>query len=86
MSHLRVPIPRATKGQARRVAEGPELLIAQLQDMEDFPTAQKKMTFLEKKQYRPIPANQKAYDQLYKMFGLTRQEQAYIASKIKELR
>ena len=31
----------------------------------DFKTAQKKMTFLEKKQYKPIPANQKVYSQLY---------------------
>jgi L-ribulokinase len=34
----------------------------------DFPTAQRKMTFLEKKQYKPIAANRKAYDQLYALY------------------
>lgn len=34
----------------------------------DFPTAQKKMTFLEKKQYKPIPANRKAYNELYRLY------------------
>lgn len=36
----------------------------------DFATAQRKMTRIEKKQYRPNPKNQKVYDQLY---GLYRQ-------------
>jgi L-ribulokinase len=34
----------------------------------DFPTAQRKMTRLEKKQYRPIAKNQKVYDQLYALY------------------
>jgi len=34
----------------------------------DFKTAQKKMTFLEKKQYKPIAANQKIYNQLYSLY------------------
>ena len=34
----------------------------------DFPTAQRKMTRLEKKQYRPITKNQKVYDQLYALY------------------
>jgi L-ribulokinase len=34
----------------------------------DFATAQKKMTFLEKKAYKPIPANRKVYDRLYKQY------------------
>jgi len=34
----------------------------------DFPTAQKKMTRLEKKQYRPIAKNRKTYDELYTLY------------------
>jgi L-ribulokinase len=34
----------------------------------DFPTAQKKMTRLEKKQYRPIAKNQKVYNELYALY------------------
>jgi L-ribulokinase len=34
----------------------------------DFATAQRKMTSIEKKQYRPIAANQKTYDQLYALY------------------
>jgi len=34
----------------------------------DFPTAQRKMTRLEKKQYRPIAANRQTYDRLYALY------------------
>ena len=34
----------------------------------DFQTAQAKMTSLEKKQYKPDPARQKAYDELYRLY------------------
>jgi L-ribulokinase len=34
----------------------------------DFPTAQAKMTSLEKKQYKPNPARQKAYNELYRLY------------------
>lgn len=34
----------------------------------DFPTAQRKMTFLEKKQYKPLRANQKVYNDLYRLY------------------
>jgi L-ribulokinase len=34
----------------------------------DFPTAQSKMTSLEKKQYKPNPASQKAYNELYRLY------------------
>ena len=34
----------------------------------DFPTAQAKMTKLEKKQYKPDPKRQKAYDELYRLY------------------
>jgi len=34
----------------------------------DFPTAQAKMTRLEKKQYKPDPARQKAYNELYRLY------------------
>jgi L-ribulokinase len=34
----------------------------------DFPTAQAKMTKLEKKQYKPNPARQKAYNELYRLY------------------
>ncbi|ACB74668.1 ribulokinase [Opitutus terrae] len=34
----------------------------------DFTTAQRKMTRIEKKQYRPNPKNQKVYDQLYALY------------------
>ncbi len=46
----------------------------------DFPSAQRAMTRVKPKSYRPIPANQKVYDQLYRVYrqvhdafgGLTR--------------
>ena len=34
----------------------------------DFPTAQKKMTSVKPKSYRPIAANRKAYDRLYALY------------------
>lgn len=34
----------------------------------DFPTAQAKMTKLEKKQYKPDPKRQKAYNELYRLY------------------
>jgi L-ribulokinase len=34
----------------------------------DFPTAQAKMTRLEKKQYKPDPTRQKAYNELYRLY------------------
>ena len=34
----------------------------------DFPTAQKKMTWVQKKSYRPIAAHRKTYDQLYALY------------------
>ena len=34
----------------------------------DFPTAQAKMTSLEKKQYKPDPARQKSYNELYRLY------------------
>jgi L-ribulokinase len=34
----------------------------------DFPTAQKAMTSVKSKSYRPIAANQKIYDQLYRLY------------------
>ncbi|MFT3783211.1 MAG: ribulokinase [Nibricoccus sp.] len=34
----------------------------------DFPTAQAKMTKLEKKQYKPNPTNQKVYNKLYRLY------------------
>ncbi len=37
----------------------------------DFPTAQKKMTSVKAKSYRPIAANRKIYDQLYVLYRTT---------------
>jgi len=37
----------------------------------DFPTAQKKMTSVKAKSYRPIPANRKVYDRLYAIYRTT---------------
>ncbi len=37
----------------------------------DFPTAQKKMTSVQAKSYRPIAANRKVYDQLYALYRTT---------------
>jgi L-ribulokinase len=34
----------------------------------DFPTAQKAMTSVKPKQYKPIAANRKIYDQLYALY------------------
>lgn len=34
----------------------------------DFQTAQRAMTFLERKSYRPIPANRALYDKLYRLY------------------
>jgi L-ribulokinase len=34
----------------------------------DFPTAQAKMTWLERRQYRPDPVRQKTYNQLYALY------------------
>ena len=34
----------------------------------DFPAAQRAMTSVQKKTYRPIPANQKTYDELYRLY------------------
>ena len=38
---------------------------------QDFPTAQKKMTSVQAKKYRPISANRKVYDQLYALYRTT---------------
>jgi L-ribulokinase len=37
----------------------------------DFPSAQRKMTSVLKKSYRPIAANRKVYDQLYALYRTT---------------
>ena len=34
----------------------------------DFPTAQKKMTSVKDIEYKPIPANRKTYDKLYRLY------------------